>query len=395
MSDSPRVLVVSPRFPLPLHSGTQLRIYHSLTALAEQFDVTLVSLLQASEGRNHMEELESMDVEVQTVQHARTKAATLLRYGLTNRPYRTLKFITPKFRSKVQNVLDANTFDLVVVHFLTTMSVLPDDVSCPVVLDQHNADIKYWESFLDGTLLDRAFAHVNQAKLRRFRTQYAPMVDAILSVSEGDAEATREWIDCPVWMVPNGVDTDVFSPTTSADEAGNIVTFVGSLDVRMNVEALTWFVNSAWPLILETCPDAVFRIVGRNPTKQITKLDDIPGVTVIGTVPDVVPYYDETGIVVAPFRYGGGTKLKILETLSMERALVTTPIGATGINIVDGEHGIVRERGEGFARGVVKLLENPSLRTQLGENARELAYKKYAWSTIMDQTIENIRDQFL
>lgn len=391
----PSVLVVAPRFPLPLESGTQLRVYHTLAALAEHFDVTLVALVQDGEGADRVDDVEALGVDVHTVAHSRSKRATLLRYGLTRRPYRTVKFATEPFHETVTDVLATEPFDLAWVHFLTTLPILPPDVDVPVVLDQHNADVRYWESFGDGSPGERAFALVNRLKLRRLREQWADRLGAVLSVSDADAAATRQWADCPVWTVPNGVDLDRFSPSQSAAAAGPRVVFVGSLDVRMNVEAVEWFVDEAWPAVRADHPDATFHVVGRNPTRAVRDLDSRDGVCVVGGVADVVPHYDDAAVAIAPFRLGGGTKLKVLEALAMERPLVATPTGVTGIDVEDGTHALVRERTDAFAGAVSSLLGDDALRTRLGTSGREFVSAEFAWSRILEAAIAKIQSRLL
>lgn len=387
----PRLLVVAPRFPLPLESGTQLRIYHTLAGLAEHFDVTVVALVQDGEGRDRVADVEALGVDVYTVAHSRSKRDALLRYGLTRRPYRTLKFVTDEFRREVGRLLAEHTFDCVWVHFLTTLPVLPPDVTAPVVLDQHNADRRYWESFDDGGAGERLFARVNRWKLRRLQRRWEDRLDAVLSVSEADAVATRRWADCPVWTVPNGVDLDRFSPTRPAADAAPRALFVGSLDVRMNVEAVEWFVEDAWPTVRARHPGATFHVVGRNPTPAVESLDDRSGVTVVGHVPEVVSHYDEAAAVVAPFRLGGGTKLKVLEALAMERPLVATPTGVTGIDVADGTHTLVRDRTEGFADAVADLLGDPERRARLGVRGRSFVADGFAWPALVDGAIAKIQ----
>jgi glycosyltransferase involved in cell wall biosynthesis len=351
--------------------------------------------MQQGEGSGQLSEIKRLGIDVRVVDHDRTKAQALLRSVFSLQPYRTCKFVTDALRAEVRQAIAEQEFDLVCVHFLTTLPVIPRTYSGPLLLDQHNADVRYWESFGDGPLAERAFARINQAKLRRLRSRQADRLDAISSVSEADAVATREWADCPVWAVPNGVDVDQFSPQNPASDADPRVVFVGSLDVRMNEEALQWFVDTQWPRVMQEHETARFKIVGRNPTADVANLGTRPGVDVVGGVPDVVPYYEEAAIAVAPFRLGGGTKLKILEALSMERALVTTPVGATGIDLTDGTHALIAQRDASFAAAVNRALASPDLRSRLGAQGRRLVTERYAWDAVMRRATEQIKTHLL
>jgi len=387
-----RVLVLSPRFPLPLQSGEQIRTYHVLAALADSFDVTLASLAQDNDPKQ-VSQLEAMGIEVELVPHSRTRPAALARFALSRSPYRVCRFATPPFRELVADLLAEHEFDLLWVNFVQTLAVTPADLNLPVVVDEHNSDVRYWQSFLDGGLPVSLFAHLNISRIERFRDRVADRIDVVLSVSAADAEDARSWAtDAAVHVAPNGVDIMTFAPTKSADEAPSRVVFVGSLDVTMNTEAVTWFCETAWPAIRDAHPDAMFDIVGRSPDPEIEALADEPGVELHPDVPEVVPYYERAAVAVMPFAFGGGSKLKILEALSMARPVVTTPTGIVGIDLEDGVHADVRDRGEGFAGAVANLLSNPERRQALGTAGREFVTERFTWEQITTESIEFVTD---
>jgi len=382
------VLVVTPEFPWPLESGSRIREYHSLVALTERFETTLVSLTTDSiseEARTHFDEL---GVTVKTIQADRSTRQAALRSLLTGRPYRAAKFSDRVFTETVGQLLTDETFDIVWLHFLETVTTLPATVGCPVILDQHNAERAYWTSFTDGSIVEKLYAKANIRFLNRFQRRYASRIDAVLSVDESDAEEAVSWAGEPIFVVPNGVDTAKFTPTTNPSDCAGTALFIGSLDLRMNEEALKWFVETAWPHVRKAVPDATFRIVGRNPSKRVTKLGDEPGVNLVGYVEDVKPHYDDAAVFVAPFAFGGGTKLKILEALAMERPVVTTPIGSKGIDVTDGTHAVIRRRGDGFAMAVTELIQDPA--DEIGEAGRRQVETTYAWQQIYDTAIDRV-----
>jgi glycosyltransferase involved in cell wall biosynthesis len=388
-----RALVLTPRFPLPLRSGTLIREYHVLAGIAERYDTTLVSLVQnppAEAGATRLRE--ELGVEVRTVAAERSKPAAAVRTVFTGRPYRVNKFSVPAFETAVRDTLGTG-FDLVWANFLNTVTALPPDAEPgpAVVLDEHNADVRYWASFASGGLPERAFARWNVALVRRLQSRLADRIDALVSVSEADAAEGRAWLgERPIHVLPNGVDTDRFTPTAPATGAPERVLFVGSLDVRMNEEAVEWFVNEAWTAVRKRRPTATFRIVGANPTDRVRALTDAPGVELVGPVSSVVPHYDDAAVVVVPSAFGGGSKLKLLEALAMERPVVTTSRGSVGVPIDDGDHALIRNRGEGFATAVAALLAEPERRTALGNRGRRFVAERYAWEALVDEGLDRV-----
>lgn len=396
MADEPSCLVLAPRFPLPKRSGTQIREYHALEALARRFDVTLISLVQDDAAFEYVPEVENLGVTVETVRHDRSRRDALVRFCTSTDSYRACRFVTQALRRRVRDVFVDQSFDLVWVNFATTVPALPSPISAPVVVDEHNEDVRYWESFLDGGLATRLFARTNIWKLRRFRRRLIKRVDGFLAVSDDDAERTRTWAGgTPVWTVPNGVDVLEFSSDRPADSADEVVRFVGSLDVRMNTDALKWFVNEVWPSVREQKSEAVFEVVGRNPTREVREMEATPGVRIRGEVDTVVPWYESAALTVTPFRFGGGSKLKVLESLSMHRPVVSTPTGTVGLDVSEDEGVLVRDDAVGFADSVVELLSSPDERTRLGDSGREFVTDHYAWDEIMADGIDAIESTLL
>jgi glycosyltransferase involved in cell wall biosynthesis len=145
-----------------------------------------------------------------------------------------------------------------------------------------------------------------------------------------------------------------------------------------------------FPRVREAVPDAEFWIVGRNPNSKVKALASLPGVRVIGQVEDVRPYYAEAKVAVAPFRYGGGTKLKVLEAMALGVPVVATPVGCQGIEAVPGKHLFKEESEEAFTERVVNLLQDDSLLLQMAIEARQLVEDRYSWHSIMHNTIKHL-----
>jgi len=384
-------LVVTPKFPWPLDSGSKIREFYTIRALSDEYDVSLVSLNPAGVSEDGARVLEDMGVEFEVVEHYRSTLQSLLRFATSRDPYRVSKFRNDEFRRLLAERV-SESYDLVWVHFLESLVELPTDIEATVVLDQHNAETKYWQSFLEGSPHERVFARLNIRRLRRIQRQQADAIDLLLSVDESDAESAREWVtDAPVWVAPNGVDVDEFRSETPASESERRAVFVGSLGVRMNQEAVRWFAKEIWPDVVGRVPEARFDIVGKGAPESIRTLGDRDGVEFVGEVESVVEYYDRAALSVAPFLFGGGTKIKVLQSLAMERPFVATRIGVKGIEVQDGRHGFVVERGTGFADKVVELLERPSLRDDFGARGRELAENRYSWEAIFADTIDRYR----
>ena len=136
------------------------------------------------------------------------------------------------------------------------------------------------------------------------------------------------------------------------------------------------------PVIRLKCPNVRFLIVGQHPTGNVRKLSDLPNIEVTGRVEDVKPYIAQSAVYVVPLRIGGGTRLKILEALAMEKAVVSTSVGAEGLELINNQEVVIEDNPMQFAARVVELLGNPDRCRQLGRKGRSRVQREYGWKAI-------------
>ena len=179
----------------------------------------------------------------------------------------------------------------------------------------------------------RFFDTLQLKKMARFESHLCARVDAILATSGDDASLLRTY-NRNVMVVPNGIHE------TTADgegSAGPVVTFTGLMNYRANVDAVSYFVRSMWPLVCQAIPDAKLYIVGRKPTPEVLRLRSST-IAVTGEVQDVEPYLQRTSVFVAPIRAGSGTRIKILQAMSQSLPVVSTSLGCQGLEVENGKN---------------------------------------------------------
>jgi glycosyltransferase involved in cell wall biosynthesis len=205
-------------------------------------------------------------------------------------------------------------------------------------------------------------------------------VDAhLIAVSGVDAQTFRSYGVRDISVVPNGVDLDYFRPTPEVPRCDGLV-FVGSLDWYANEDAVTNFAGRALPLIRSRNPRITLRVIGRRPSHRlVSTLQRMEGVEVGGEVPDVRPYLAQARAMVVPLRIGGGTRIKILEALAMAKPVISTSIGAEGLEIEDERHFLLANTPEEFAARIHALFADPEQQLRLGRNGRALVEELYGW----------------
>jgi glycosyltransferase involved in cell wall biosynthesis len=187
-------------------------------------------------------------------------------------------------------------------------------------------------------------------------------------------------------VIPNGIDTHEFAPLPETPD-GNVLVYVGNMGYLPNVDAMTHFCGEVLPLVRQQVPDAELWIVGINPLPEVQALAG-EGVYVTGAVDDVRAYYQKSKVCVVPLRAGGGTRLKILESMALNRPVVSTSIGCEGLDLEPGTHLRVADDPQSFARDVVELLQNKNLRQQITTQALQHVRQVYDWDGIAAQLVD-------
>ncbi len=229
--------------------------------------------------------------------------------------------------------------------------------------------------------------------LKRFEFDMYADADRVLVLTP---EAKRELLDIRpdlrISVVPHGVDVERFS-VSGERETEPAVMFLGNYPHDPNRDAVMWFYERIWPAVKADVPEARFYVVGKDPTPDLRALAvSDPSVVVTGTVDDVRPYFERSRVFVNPVRIGGGFRGKILEAMSMGMPIVTTSLGAEGVEAENGKDLIVADDPREFAATVALLLRNGALRRKLGERARELAVERFSWERGVEELERVLED---
>ena len=387
-----RILVLSRTSPIPPHTGGKLRVLQSLIHLSRCHEVVLVSLFEGNEDPKRLSsELHKYCAEAYLFRNTNSRSRAVLKSMASGSPYTISRFWSPEAYSFTSNILKKEHFDLVWCHFISTSVYCGQDCRVPVLLDTHNDDVLEWSRLAQGSRspLKRAMGYLEAQKIARFRDNEASLFDIILVVSEEEAQLARRWAHkrSEIWLAPNGVDVEHYGfhvQERNNNKNNDIVLFCGAMDVNRNVEAVLFFIQDILPMLVREATDIEFRVVGRNPVGAILRFQDVGNITITGTVDDVRPHYMQAKVAVAPFRLGGGTKLKVLEAMAMGVPVVATSTGAQGLDVRNGIHLFIEDEPQSFAERVLMLLRNETERQRIVRNARSLVETKYSWKSLFE-----------
>jgi glycosyltransferase involved in cell wall biosynthesis len=311
-----------------------------------------------------------------------------LRSLASTRSFERLRVTVPALQGALDQVLHASRFDVVNLEFsflghCDLRQAPPDERVPPLVVDSHNMDYELARQYARAgeSLARRLYAGANWRKLRREELRTYRNADGIYLCSTADERRLLDQVPgARTAVIPNAADVEYYQPRpTDPPPDGRTVVFFGLLSYVPNVDGVTHFVQDIWPRITDAHLHAHLKIVGGRPPPSLLALAG-PRVEFTGFVPDLRPHLAAAAVVVVPLRLGGGTRLKIVEAMAMGKAIVSTTLGAEGIEVVPGCNVLIEDQPAAFADAVNRLLADRELAARIGQSARRLAVQRYSWS---------------
>jgi glycosyltransferase involved in cell wall biosynthesis len=256
------------------------------------------------------------------------------------------------------------------------------------VVMAHNVESVIWQRYreTESNPLKRWYIGRQWKKFERFEREALGEADMTIAVSGLDAERFRtEFGVANVDVVDNGVDTAYFRPFDEIREPGTLL-FLGSLEWRPNLDGVAQMIEHVLPAVRREEPEARLLLVGRNPPDWLKRLADAtPNVELHGNVPDVRPFLARAGMLVVPLRIGGGSRLKILEALVSGTPVVSTRVGAEGLDLEPGRHFVQSEDIGDLASGILDLIRDPMRARAQADEGRAQVLRLYDWDRLADR----------
>jgi glycosyltransferase involved in cell wall biosynthesis len=308
--------------------------------------------------------------------------------------------MVPGLQALLDEVLTSRRFDVVFVNFphfahYRLRQSPPGEAAPVIIIDSHDVhyDLARQIAARAASFGRRFHARMNWRKLRREEIAAYEDADGVCVCSLADQQ--RLATDAPsarTVVVPNAADVEKMQPRPS-DPAPqpDTVLFFGLLSTVPNVDGVSYFVREIWPRVLASRSAAKCLIVGASPASALQALAS-SSVNIVGPVDDLRPQLAKAAVVIVPLRLGSGTRLKILESWAMGRPVVSTSLGAEGLEAVAGRHLLIADTPTDFAAAVVRVLSEPELAASLGAAGRELVSKSYSWAGVADSLAAFFRE---
>jgi len=398
-----KVLALTQVLPYPLDAGPKLRAYYVLRYLAERGHcVDLLSFVRPDDTPDRIAHLQQFCHTVHTfpMQRSRWKDAGFLAQAvLSRRSFIIGRDTRPAMHARVQQLLSQGHYDVVHADQLWMAQYALGCHGVKRVLDQHNAVYLIPQRLAqhESNVFKRLLLKREARLLAQYEAEACCRFDQVVTVTEEDRRALLALCDGRVGqstgadladrmpVIPICVDPREKPVVTRRPEARRIL-ILGTMFWLPNVEGALWFGRQVWPQIAAQVPDARLTIIGKNPPPAVCRLaEGDPHIEVPGYVADLRPYLEQSAVFVVPLHAGGGMRVKIVDAWCWGLPIVSTSIGAEGIQVRHGQNILIADEAPAFARAVLQVLQDGDLAARLSTHGRAWVEQRYDWRTVYRQ----------
>lgn len=396
------ILFLTQVLPYPLDAGPKVRAYYVLRCLAQSHTITLVSFVRPTDTPAAVEHLKQFCQAVHTLPMPRSRvrdAVHLLKSLVTGQSFIIARDWVPAMMAMIRDQLATTDFDIIhadqlwmAKYALRARNSQVASRNLKLVLDQHNAVYKVPARLAEGeqNRLKQALLTSEAHKLARYEMEICQQFDQVVWVTHQDFEAMQQQVPGSGFGVPKPTIIPICGDpgaTAVVDRKVDArrVTFLGGLHWPPNAQGVIWFAQQIFPQVLTRVPDAVLTVIGKDPPRELQNTRSPirkSNLEVTGYVADPRPYLEETALFVVPLLAGGGMRVKIIDAWMWGLPVISTTIGAEGIETRPGENILITDTPQAFAEVVVYLLQHPAKAQKVAQAGRGWVEQHYNWHTV-------------
>lgn len=399
------IVILSHRVPYPPNKGEKIRTFHQLKRLCELGHQ--VHLFSPYEAKAELAFFQALDEQLCSSVHAQyinKKPVRLISGILKNQPLSVANFYNTTLQQRLDTFLTEQNVDVILcsassmAEYVINSDVLKGLAKPPLLLmDFMDVDSDKWAQYAQNSNIPMRWVYAREQNLlAKYEKQIAELFNASFLIAQAEVSLFNQTVfeTDKVHVMGNGLDTDSFyPPEMKAPNDAPIFLFTGVMDYKPNVDAVVWFVEHCWAAITAHSPNARFIIAGMNPNNDVNKLTGVSGVEVTGFVDDILPYYHQADIFVAPFRLARGVQNKVLQAFSCGLPVISTPMGAEGILCEADKDLLLANDPQSFIQQALRLIEDRSLATKLGKNAAHLIAAHYSWDSQLEPLVAMLEQE--
>jgi polysaccharide biosynthesis protein PslH len=383
-----RILQITNKMPFPPKDGGAIATLNISKGLARQgHDITILAM-NTSKHYVHPDELPHELTQQVTIKEV--EVITDISFGaairnliFSSKPYNAERFFNNRFNEELTGILKKDQFDIIQLEGLYLafyIDTIRKYSRAKISLRAHNIEHEIWErtAAQEKSLWKRFYFNILARRIKNFEINMLNKYDLLIPITERDANHYATFGNVkPTHVVPAGFELNSAIPHPEQIKFPSVF-FIGTLDWFPNQEGLLWFLEKVWPLVLRNDKNMLISIAGRNaPRWFVNQLNKFPNVNFLGEIEDAHQFIAENAIMIAPLFSGSGMRVKIIEGMALGKTIITTTIGAEGIDVSNGENILIENDPEKFAGWIVELVNNRFLFDAIGRNAINFVGSKY------------------
>ncbi|RLD87698.1 MAG: glycosyl transferase family 4 [Bacteroidetes bacterium] len=399
MKESLHILFICNKSPWPPGEGGPIAMNNLITGLTDAGHKVKVLAANTNKYSVNPEEIPEVYKEKTGIEFGyldlSIKPVPAFLNLFTGKSYHVERFISKDFEKRLIEILNKDEFDIIQIETLYMtpyLETIREHSKAKVFLRAHNIEHMIWQRITEstGNPLKKAYLQHLTKTLRKYELNNLGKYDGVIPISHVDTAFFRKVTDTPVKTVSFGVDPDKLN----MDEQGepeHALFHIGSMNWMPNIEGIQWFLQEVWPMISEALPDVKLYLAGREMPEWAWQLN-LKNVEVVGEVPDAYEFMKSKTISIAPLFSGSGIRIKIIESMALGRAVISTTIGAEGINYTNNENILIADDKQSFFEAVKVLYEDKQKAKETGRKARQLILDQHNNNLLVSKMVEFYRE---
>ncbi len=391
-----RLLQITNKPPYPPNDGSSIAVYNMCCGLINNtVDLTLLCI----NTKKHFKADDEVDAEFKrnskyqaVYRNTDVTALGAITNLFSNQSYFVSRFYFKDFENKLTSLLKENDFDIIQLESIFLGNYIPlirKYSKAKITVRTHNTEHLIWERMIanEGNFLKKKYLALQTARLKKFEKKVLQSVDAIVTITDIDKQYFKKWgIETPFHVSPTGIQLQQYQ-VNHTEELPDSVFHFGSMDWMPNEEAVLWFINNVWDKVLSKIPQAKFYVIGRGMSDGVLALNK-PNVVVIGKIQHAEKVYHHYSVMVVPLLSGSGMRIKMIEGMAYAKPIVSTKIGAEGIEVTSSKNCLLADNADDFANAVIEVLSNNEKRKTLQNEARNFIEQHFENNTLVKQLVD-------
>jgi len=389
------ILFLAHRVPFPANKGEKIRTFNQVKYLTEaENKISVCAPLEHEEELAFFKELREQYCHSVSFSALSNKLIRLTRGLLSGKALSVANFYSANLQNQFDNMLIKGDYQTIIctssamaeyIYRSKALNIL--ETKPQLLMDFMDLDSDKWQQYANTSSWPMKWIYQREAKLlSEYEQKITCDFDCSFFIADAEVELFKSQVQDlekssgKVHTLGNGMDTELFTPAEiKPNNKAPVFLFTGVMDYKPNIDAVVWFVEKIWPAIINKFPAAKFIIAGMNPSAQVKALEKSSGIEVTGFVDDILPYYHQSDYFVAPFRLARGVQNKVLQAFACGLPVISTPMGAEGIDCIADESILIANNSDEFLTCIENLENNDVFYQRIKNNALNLINEHYSW----------------